>query len=103
VNLFLFLTASYGAALALTTLYVGAPYRWLGAKLGKPGEIFTACSACTSFWIALVISCLFWSPTEAESLGGWRVVFGHVIDAFASCGVTWVAHVTLVKLGQNSL
>jgi len=103
MNLFLFLAASYGAALALTVLYVGEPYRWLGSKLGQPGKILTACPACTSFWFAIVLSCIWWSPAGAESLKGAEGILAHAIDGFASCGVTWMVHVSMVKLGQNNL
>lgn len=99
-----YLLAVYGASIALTVLHAGAPYRWIGEKIGGPAKILVNCPACTAFWVGLVLSIMWTSPTGADMLlPNERRVLGHVVEALAAAGVTWIIHVTMVRLGQNEL
>jgi hypothetical protein len=111
MTILLFLLASYGVALSLTLLHIGAPYRWLGEKLwGRKGDelrglgILVHCPACTAFWVGLAISYLWCSPAlEISRAMDWHRHAAHAIDGLAACGFSWIVHVILVKLGQNDL
>ena len=100
-----FFLAVYGAALALTVLQAGEPYRWAGERVDRwvlrrknnaenpgPFTTLTNCPACTSFWVGLP-SAYFW-----HSPSGFFVA-----DAFACVGIVWMIHVTLTKLGQKEM
>lgn len=67
--------------------------------------ILVNCIACTSFWVAIALSIFWWSPAAAVSAPqeGYEVWLTHGVDGIMSCGVSWVAHVVLVKFGQNEL
>lgn len=105
-----FFAGSYGLALALTMLHVGAPYRLIGRLLSRRRkddepiegffEILVNCAACTSFWVAVTISVALHSPSGATEYAGWRKYAAHAVDGTASCGVTWCLVVILNRLGQ---
>lgn len=100
---FTFFLAVYGAALALTVLQAGALYRRVGSLIDRlvlrrapdqpgPFTVLTNCPACTSFWIGLPAAYFWHSPSGM-----------FVADAFACVAISWIIHVTLVRLGQNDL
>jgi len=91
-----FFLAAYGAALALTVLDFGIPYRWLGEKIGEPAKTFVYCPACTGFWLALAGAFFWYSPAGEGPLDA-------IASALAASGLIWIVHVVLSKLGQNDL
>ena len=88
--------AVYGLSLALTVLSIGTYYRELGEKIGGEIKTLVYCPACTGFWIALIFAFLWHSPAGPS-------ILDRLASALAGSGLTWIIHVTMVKLGQNDL
>jgi hypothetical protein len=107
---FVYFAGVFGLSAVLVLLHVGEVYRWSGRALdrllfknrwsdeipererGGPLSKLVACMACTSFWVSIGMSRVWYCPLA----GGWpdRVVVG-----LASVGIVFAAYVVLVKLG----
>lgn len=107
---FVYFAAVFGASAALVLLHVGAIYRGLGiwldrlifrkqwreevpeGKRGGPLSKLVACMACTSFWVSIILSRVWYSPLP----GG---LADQIVVALASVGIVFALYVILVKLG----
>lgn len=119
MNDFLFFAVLYGAAASIAVLQVGAPLRWFFSSMdrgffpgrwepgipeerrGGPLHVLIHCPACVSFWLALALSGLVYSPAGAH-FGVGRII-GMPLDGFASVGIIWFVQVVMTKLGQYGL
>lgn len=113
---FLFYSAVGGFAFSLAVLKVGAfwksalswldevlfPSRWADdlppGDRGGPLRIFAFCPACISFWTALAVSALVYSPSRTHL--GVPLVVGMLLDGFSTVVIIWATHVVLTRLGQ---
>lgn len=86
-----FVLAVYGAAAAVTVLYVGKGLRDLADRSGwEPARQFVNCPACVGFWIGCATSAWVYPGPS----GLWYV------DGFVALAVCWIVHVLLVCAGM---
>lgn len=112
---FLFYAAVYGAAASIALLHVGYPIRHLAAILdqklfpsladsparGGPIKVLVHCPACLSFWIALIMSTLVYSPSGAHF--GIPTIPRLLVDSISATGIIFIVHVVMTRLGQYDL
>lgn len=107
---FIYFAAVLGTSVSLTLLHVGEVYRrpglwldrwlfkkrWLESipedKRGGPIKLLVHCPSCTSFWVSIALSCLWYCP-----LGGGWMEKGAV--GLASVAIVFSWHVIAVKVG----
>lgn len=107
---FIYFAAVLGASAILTLLHAGEVYRglglWLDRKLfpkrwaetiaendrGGPIKVLVRCPSCTSFWVSLALSNLWYCPLA----GGWGE---KGVVALAAVAIVFSWQVLAVKLG----
>lgn len=107
---FIYFAAVFGLSASLTLLHVGEVYRrpglwldrllfkkrWLQSipedKQGGPIKHLVHCPSCTSLWVSIAFSNLWYCPLA----GGWMEK-GAV--GLASVAIVFATHVILTKLG----
>lgn len=94
-SLVLFWVAVYGLANAIAILKAGVPIRAITGKIPVLSHLFK-CPTCLSFWIGMGCSFWFFSPASQVCPTVWKHV---LVDGVAAAGFSYMAHVTMEKLG----
>lgn len=100
----LFLLAVFGLANAVATLKIGELIRGTPEHPKRFGRIpffgkAFFCPTCLAFWIGMIFSHFFLSPSSHVMGDGWRAV---IIDGLAASGAVYLIHLIAERLYQGS-
>lgn len=95
LTLVIFWMAVYGLANAVAILKVGTPVRWITDKIPGISHLFH-CPTCLSFWIGMAFSLWILSPCSQVCPSSVKTI---VMDGLAASAFSYVAHVTMERVG----